>query len=157
MRDRFLALVLRIQPGLSHRTVDKVALNSFALRARKRSQVLAGTARLYRHQFHRRTASRALRALVLCIEHDHLIMGHRHRGTVINIAHFCEFNLLFKGLRITSSQPARRLHGAIWQGGPETVPVVPAGRLFGTGFHQIGNQGQADRLMNCAAPLSTPQ
>jgi hypothetical protein len=157
MRDRFLALVLRIQPGLSHRTVDKVALNSFALRARKRSQVLAGTARLYRHQLHRRTASRALRTLVLCIEHDHLIMSHRHRGTVINIAHFCEFNLLFKGLRITSSQPARRLHGAIWQGGPETVSRHAGRAALRHRLHQIGNQGQADRLMNCAAPLSTPQ
>jgi hypothetical protein len=61
-------------------------------------------------------------------------MSHRHRGTVINIAHFCEFKLPFKGMRITSSQPAHRLHGAIWQGGLGDDSRMLAGRLFGTGF-----------------------
>jgi len=44
-------------------------LNPSALRASKRSQVVGRRARLNRRQFHWRTASRALRALVLCVEH----------------------------------------------------------------------------------------
>jgi hypothetical protein len=56
-------------PGLSHGTFDDVPLNSFAFRTSKRSQVLAKRARLNRRQPHGRTASRALRALVLCVEH----------------------------------------------------------------------------------------
>ena len=46
-----------------------MTLNPFALRTRKRSQILAQRARLNRRQPHWRTASCALRALVLCVEH----------------------------------------------------------------------------------------
>ena len=52
-----------------HGTFDDVPLNPLALRASKRSQVLAQRARLNRRQPHWRTASRALRTLVLCVEH----------------------------------------------------------------------------------------
>ena len=44
-------------------------LNPLALRTSKRSQVLAQRAWLNRRQPHRGTASRAWRALVLCVEH----------------------------------------------------------------------------------------
>jgi hypothetical protein len=60
---------LRLQPSLSHRAVDEVPLDPFAFRASKRSQVLAQCARLDRRQLHWRTASGALRALVLSVEH----------------------------------------------------------------------------------------
>ena len=56
-------------PSLGHRTLNNVTLNPFAVRTSKRSQVLAQRARLNRRQPHWRTASRALRALVLCVEH----------------------------------------------------------------------------------------
>jgi hypothetical protein len=62
-------LLLWRYPSLSHGTFDDVPLNSFALRTSKRSQVLVQRVRLNRRQPHRRTASRALRTLVLCIEH----------------------------------------------------------------------------------------
>jgi hypothetical protein len=61
--------VFRLQPGLGHGAFDNVTLYPLALRASERSQVLAGIARLNRRQFHGRTASRALRTLVLRIEH----------------------------------------------------------------------------------------
>jgi hypothetical protein len=51
------------------RYFDDVSLNPFALWASKRSEVLAQRARLNRRQPHWRTASRALRTLVLCVEH----------------------------------------------------------------------------------------
>ena len=57
------------QPGLGYGAIDEVALNPFALRASKRSQILARTARLNRGEFHCGAASRALRALVLSVEH----------------------------------------------------------------------------------------
>jgi hypothetical protein len=60
----------RLQPGLRHSTFDDVPLNPFALRAGKRSQVLARRARLNRRQTHWRTAGGALRALILSIEHE---------------------------------------------------------------------------------------
>jgi hypothetical protein len=64
------ALTLWGHPSLGHATFDDVPLNPFALRTSKRSQVLAQKrARLDRRQPHGRTASRALRALVLCVEH----------------------------------------------------------------------------------------
>jgi hypothetical protein len=46
-----------------------VPLNSLALQTTKRSQVLAGIARLDRRQLHGRTAGRTLRTLILFIEH----------------------------------------------------------------------------------------
>jgi len=57
------------QPGLGHRACDDVTLNPCASRAGKGSQVLVQRARLDRGQLHRRTASRALRTLILCVEH----------------------------------------------------------------------------------------
>jgi hypothetical protein len=60
---------LRLQPGLRHQTFDDMPLNSFADGATKRSQILTRTARLNRRKFHERTASGALRALVLFFEH----------------------------------------------------------------------------------------
>ena len=59
-------------PSLGHRTLNNVTLNPFAVRTSKRSQVLAQRARLNRRQPHWRTASRALRTLVLCVEHGWL-------------------------------------------------------------------------------------
>jgi len=56
-------------PSLGHRTLNNVTLNPFAVRTSKRSQVLAQRARLNRRQPHWRTASRALRTLVLGVEH----------------------------------------------------------------------------------------
>jgi hypothetical protein len=50
-------------------------LNPFAFWASKRSQVLAHRARLNRRQPHWRTASRALRTLVLRVEHVLLLSG----------------------------------------------------------------------------------
>jgi hypothetical protein len=46
-----------------------VPLNPFALRASKGSQIMTGIAGLDRRQLHWRTASHALRTLILCIEH----------------------------------------------------------------------------------------
>ena len=46
-----------------------MTLNPFALRASERSQVLVQCARLDRRQPHGRAASRALRTLILCVEH----------------------------------------------------------------------------------------
>jgi hypothetical protein len=46
-----------------------VPLDPSALRAAKRSQVVARAARLDRTELHGRTASGALRTLVLCVEH----------------------------------------------------------------------------------------
>jgi hypothetical protein len=60
---------LRLQPSLNHRAVDEVPLDPFAFRAGKRSQVLAQCTRLDRRQLHGRTASGALRTLVLPVEH----------------------------------------------------------------------------------------
>jgi hypothetical protein len=60
---------LRLQPGLRHHTFDDVHLNSSADRASKRSQIPPRTARLNRRKLHGRTASGALRALVLSFEH----------------------------------------------------------------------------------------
>ena len=48
---------------------DDVSLNPSALRASKRSQILARTARLNGRELHGRAASGALRPLVLCVEH----------------------------------------------------------------------------------------
>jgi hypothetical protein len=56
-------------PGLCYRDCDDVPLYPFALRASKRSQALAQRARLNRRQPHGRTAGRALRTLVLFVEH----------------------------------------------------------------------------------------
>src|SRR6476646_5670734 len=56
-------------PSLGHRTLNNVTLNPFAVRTSKRSQVLAQRTRLNRRQPHWGTASRALRTLVLCVEH----------------------------------------------------------------------------------------
>jgi hypothetical protein len=66
---------LRLQPGLRHQTFDDMSLNSFADGATKRSQILTRTARLNRRKFHERTASRALRTLVLLFEHGSLLNG----------------------------------------------------------------------------------
>jgi hypothetical protein len=63
------ALFLWRQPSHSHGTFDDVPLNPVASWAAKRSQVVAQRARLNRRQLHWRTASRALRALVQCVEH----------------------------------------------------------------------------------------
>jgi hypothetical protein len=63
------ALLLCRQPGLGHRALDDVPLNPVASRTTECSQVLAERTRLNRRQSHRRTASRALRPLVLYIEH----------------------------------------------------------------------------------------
>ena len=57
-------------PSLGHGAVDDVLLNSFASWAAKGSQVLARINRLNRRQPHWRTASGALRTLVLCVEHE---------------------------------------------------------------------------------------
>jgi hypothetical protein len=56
-------------------------LNSLALSAGKRSQIVAGSARLNCRQLHGRTASGALRALVLCIEHALLLSVRRSELT----------------------------------------------------------------------------
>jgi hypothetical protein len=56
-------------PSLGHRTLNNVPLDPFAVRTSKRSQVLARRARLNRRQPHWRTASGALRALILYVEH----------------------------------------------------------------------------------------
>jgi hypothetical protein len=66
---RGFAGALRLQPSLGHRTRDNVPLNPLAFRAGKRSQILARAARLNRREFHWRTARRALRTLVLSVEH----------------------------------------------------------------------------------------
>jgi hypothetical protein len=68
------------QPSLSHGTFDDVVLNSFALWASKRSQVLAQRAWLNRRQLRWRTAYRALRTLVLAVEHAlSLTFGREHK------------------------------------------------------------------------------
>lgn len=59
----------RLQPSLGYSAFYDVALNPFASRATKRSQILARVARLNRRQLHGRTASRALWTSVLCVEH----------------------------------------------------------------------------------------
>jgi hypothetical protein len=59
----------RLQPSLGHRTFDDMPLDSFAMLAGKRSKVLARRAWLNCRELHRRTTSRTLRTLVLCIEH----------------------------------------------------------------------------------------
>jgi hypothetical protein len=66
---------LRLQPGLRHQTFDDMSLNSSADGATKRPQILTRTARLNRRKSHGRTASRALRALVLFFEHGSLLNG----------------------------------------------------------------------------------
>ena len=67
--DRGGALGFRRHPGLSHGAIDDVSLSPFAPWASKGSQVLAQRAWLNRRQPHWSTASSALRALVLCVEH----------------------------------------------------------------------------------------
>ena len=62
-------LLLWRLPCLGHGAFDDVSLHPGASRTTERSQVLAEGTRLNRRQFHRRTASRALRPLVLCVEH----------------------------------------------------------------------------------------
>jgi hypothetical protein len=57
------------QPSLSPGAFDEVQLTAVALRASKRSQVLAPHARLNHRQSHRRIASHASRTLVLFVEH----------------------------------------------------------------------------------------
>jgi hypothetical protein len=59
----------RLEPGVSNGTLDDVDLNPSAVWAGKRSQILARAARLDRRKLHRRTAGRALRTLVLFVEH----------------------------------------------------------------------------------------
>jgi hypothetical protein len=71
--DRLLVTfdgAFRLLPSLRHRTFDNVMLNPFASRAGERSQVLARIARFDRGQPHWRTASCALRTLVLYVEHS---------------------------------------------------------------------------------------
>jgi hypothetical protein len=58
-----------LQPSLGHGAFDNVPLNPSAMRAGKEAHVSARPARLNRRQLHWRTASRALRTLVLCVEH----------------------------------------------------------------------------------------
>jgi hypothetical protein len=58
-----------MQPSLSHRAIDNVPLNPFAIWASKCSQVLACAAWFNRREFHWRTASRTLWTLILFIEH----------------------------------------------------------------------------------------
>jgi hypothetical protein len=53
-------------------------LNPSAMRAGKEAQVLARGARLNRRQPHWRTASGALWALVLCVEHVRVPSARRH-------------------------------------------------------------------------------
>jgi hypothetical protein len=55
--------------GFSDGAFDNMPLNPSAMWAGKDSQVLAQRARLDRRQLHRRTASRALRTLILRVEH----------------------------------------------------------------------------------------
>jgi len=55
-------------PGFSNSAFNNVTLNPLASRASERSQVMAQRARLNRRQLHRRTASGALRTLVLRVE-----------------------------------------------------------------------------------------
>ncbi len=62
-------LGFRRNPSLSHGAIDDVSLSPFAPWASKGSQVLAQRAWLNRRQLHSSTASSALRALVLCVEH----------------------------------------------------------------------------------------
>jgi hypothetical protein len=60
---------LRLNPSLGHGTVDNVPLNPSAMRAGKEAPVLASPGWLDRRQLHWRTASGALRALALSVEH----------------------------------------------------------------------------------------
>ena len=81
-------------PGLSHGAIDDVPLNPFAVWASKRSQVLAPHARLNRGQPHWRTASRALRTLILCVEHMLLplvrcLTVQTHAGAKHEVVLFC--------------------------------------------------------------------
>jgi hypothetical protein len=73
--------LLPLQPRFRHGTFDDVPLNSSALRAGKRSQIVPDIARLNCRQLHGRAASRALRALVLCIEHALLLSVRRSELT----------------------------------------------------------------------------
>jgi hypothetical protein len=59
----------RLQPCLSHRTFDDMPLHPFAMWTSERAQVSAAITRLDRRELHRRPARRALRTLVLCVEH----------------------------------------------------------------------------------------
>jgi hypothetical protein len=56
-------------PSLCDRAFNDMPLDPLAVVAMKGSQVLAGMARLDCRQFHRRSASGALRSLVLSVEH----------------------------------------------------------------------------------------
>jgi hypothetical protein len=60
---------LAVDPSLRHGAFDDMALDPFAMRASKRSQIVAGVAGLDCRQLHRRAASRALRTLVLDVQH----------------------------------------------------------------------------------------
>jgi hypothetical protein len=60
----------RLQPSLGQRTFDDMPLDSFAMLAGKRPKVLARRAWLNCRQIHWRTASCALRTLVLYVEHS---------------------------------------------------------------------------------------
>jgi hypothetical protein len=53
-----------------------MSLDSLALLAMKGPQVVTGLAWLDRRQFHRRTASTALRPFVLSVEHMSFVLGH---------------------------------------------------------------------------------
>jgi hypothetical protein len=59
----------RLYPSLGNSAFNDVALSPLASRASERSRVMPQCARLNRHQLRWRAASRALRALVLSIEH----------------------------------------------------------------------------------------
>ena len=58
-----------LRPGLGRGAFDNMPLNPPAMRTGKGSQIVAQTIRLNRRQLHGRTASRALRTLVLRVEH----------------------------------------------------------------------------------------
>lgn len=59
----------RRQPSLGHVGFDDMPLHPCAMWASEGSQVSADIAWLDRRELHRRSASRTLRALVLCVEH----------------------------------------------------------------------------------------
>jgi hypothetical protein len=61
------ALFFGRYPSLNHRTFNDMPLNPLAMWASKRSQVLAPHTRLNRRQPHRRTATGALRPLILFV------------------------------------------------------------------------------------------
>jgi hypothetical protein len=66
-------------PSLCDRAFNDMPLDPLAVLAMKGSQVLAGMARLDCRQFHRRSASGALRSLVLSVEHVSPSRGMRFR------------------------------------------------------------------------------